>query len=184
MVITHYRVKTGFSLDIFNNVIAVGAFVTINQCSHYYLYVFYWYIFYAEILGMLRAQEIQQIETHRRNIKKETYKHILETFDKKIRSCVNLGISHVLLEVPSFVFGYPFFDHDAATVYLKRQLENLGYKVNRTGFVLVVSWSRGLAAPKKPEVEPEDDLPSLMNLRKIASKIIQQDRNGGSRRGS
>jgi len=134
---------------------------------------------------MLRAQEIQKIETHRRNMKKETYKHILETFDKKIRSCVNLGISHVLLEVPSFVFGYPFFDHDAATVYLKRQLENLGYKVNRTGYALVVSWSR---APAKPAAvsgpEPEDDLPSLMNLRKIASKIIQQDRNGGSRRGS
>lgn len=132
---------------------------------------------------MLRAQEIQQIETQRRNIKKETYKHILETFDKKIRSCVNLGISHVLLEVPSFVFGYPFFDHDAATVYLKRQLENLGYKVNRTEYALVVSWSK--APPAKPSApEPEDDLPSLMNLRKIASKIIQQDRNGGSRRGS
>ena len=132
---------------------------------------------------MLRANEIQRIETQRRNIKKETYKHILENFDKKIRSCVSLGISHVLLEVPPFVIGYPFFEQDTATVYLKRQLENLGYKVNRTEYALVVSWSKA-SATTKPEPEPDEDLPSLMNLRKIASKIIQQDRDGGSRRGS
>jgi Family of unknown function (DUF5759) len=132
---------------------------------------------------MLRANEIQVIETRRRNIKKETYKHILENFDKKIRSCVSLGISHVLLEVPPFVIGYPFFEQDTATVYLKRQLENLGYKVNRTGYILVVSWSKA-SASTKPVPEQDEDLPSLMNLRKIASKIIQQDRNGGSRRGS
>ena len=133
---------------------------------------------------MLRAQEIQQIETQRRNIKKETYKHILETFDKKIRSCVSLGISHVLLEVPPFVIGFPFFEQEAATIYLKRQLENLGYKVNRTEYALVVSWSKAPMVSSKTVPEPDEDLPSLMNLRKIASKIIQQDRNGGSRRGS
>jgi hypothetical protein len=133
---------------------------------------------------MLRAQEIQRIETQRRNIKKETYKHILENFDKKIRSCVSLGISHVLLEVPPFVIGFPFFEQDSATVYLKRQLENLGYKVNRTEYALVVSWSKATVVAKAPETTEDEDLPSLMNLRKIASKIIQQDRNGGSRRSS
>ena len=133
---------------------------------------------------MLRAQDIQLIENNRRSRRKETYKYILETFDKKIRNCVQLGISHVLLEVPSFVFGYPFFDHEAAIVYLKRQLENLGYKVTRTDHVFVVTWAR--AAPISEHTEPDSDegLPSLMNLRKIASKIIQQDRNGGRRRSS
>lgn len=135
---------------------------------------------------MLRVQEIQQIETQRKNIRKQTYKHILGTFDKKIRSCVSLGMSHVLLEVPPFVIGFPYFDQDAATIYLKRQLENLGYRVNRTGFALVVSWSRATSEQVQPKVsvEQDDDLPSLMNLRKMASKIIQQDKNGRSRRSS
>jgi Family of unknown function (DUF5759) len=134
---------------------------------------------------MLRVQEIQKIETERKNVRKQTYKHILGTFDKKIRSCVSLGLSHALLEVPPFVIGFPFFDQDAATVYLKRQLENLGYNVNRTGYALVVSWSKAPSEVQpKPDPEPEEDLPSLMNLRKIASKIIQQNKNGRSRRGS
>jgi hypothetical protein len=95
-------------------------------------------------------------------------------------------MSHVLLEVPPFVIGFPYFDQDAATIYLKRQLENLGYRVNRTGFALVVSWSRATSEQVQPKVsvEQDDDLPSLMNLRKMASKIIQQDKNGRSRRSS
>lgn len=134
---------------------------------------------------MLRAQDIQLIENNRRSRRKETYKHILETFDKKIRAVVPLGITHVLLEVPSFVFGYPFFDHEAAIIYLKRQLENLGYKVTRTDHVLVVTWARAApSATEQPEPDNDEGLPSLMNLRKIASKIIQQDRNGGRRRSS
>jgi len=133
---------------------------------------------------MITAQEIQQLEAHRRNLKKDTYKHILETFDKKIRSAVAMGFSHVILEVPSFVWGFPIYSIDSAAAYLKRQLLNLGYTVVQTGNHFKVTWGRApLAQPQTSEIEDED-LPSLINLRKIASKIIQQDRNGGDRRGA
>jgi hypothetical protein len=144
----------------------------------------YFIVIFLRESSMLRAQDIQLIENNRRSRRKETYKYILESFDKKIRNCVQLGISHVLLEVPSFVFGYPFFDHEAAIVYLKRQLENLGYKVTRTDHVFVVTWARAAPISEHPEPDSDEGLPSLMNLRKIASKIIQQDRNGGRRRSS
>ena len=133
---------------------------------------------------MITAQEIQQLEAHRRNLKKETYKHILETFDKKIRSAVAMSFPKVLLEVPSFVWGFPMYNIDSAASYLKRQLVNLGYTVKQNDYVFEVTWGKAqLIKPEMNDID-EEDLPSLINLRKIASKIIQQSKNGGGSRGS
>jgi len=131
---------------------------------------------------MITAKDIQQIEAHRRNLRKDTYKHILETFDKKIRSAVAMGFPQVFLEIPTFVWGFPMYNLESAAAYLKRQLEKLGYTVVRTDNAFRVTWGR--AQLVQPEENPDDevDLPSLINLRKIASKIIQQDKNGGGRR--
>jgi hypothetical protein len=132
---------------------------------------------------MITAQEIQQVEAQRRSVKKETYKHIMEQFDKKIRKAVRIGEKSATLEVPGFVWGFPLYDVISAAAYLERQLTNLGYNVKRSETILIVTWGKG--GIKAEAVENlERDLPSLVNLRKIAGKISQQDRNGGSRRSS
>jgi len=133
---------------------------------------------------MITAQEIQLVEAQRRSVRKETYKHILEQFDKKIRKAVRIGQKSVLLEVPTFVWGFPMYDHGSATLYLERQLDKLGYKVNRNAHYLAISWGKSRGDEKPPLENVEEDLPSLVNLRKIASKISQQNRNGGGSRGT
>lgn len=135
---------------------------------------------------MIRAEHIQQIEAKRRRHLKDTYRHILEIFTKKIKLCVSLGFRESYLDVPEFILGYPIYDHHHAIVYLKRQLELLGYTVYMHGVTLVVRWGKQKLKEEKVQesTNPEDEetLPTLMNLRKMASKIIQDDRNGGHRR--
>jgi hypothetical protein len=131
---------------------------------------------------MITAHDIQQIEARRRNIKKDTYKHILELFDKKIRSAVALGFPHATMDVPPFVWGFPVYDIASAQAYLKRQLQKLGYTVQEQGNTLKVTWGKAQLAPISEGPDDEEGLPSLVNLRKIASKIIKQNRNAGNRR--
>ncbi len=116
---------------------------------------------------MISVKDINQIQTKRVNVKKELYKQILTQFSKKIKLAVELGHTQVFLVIPEFVFGYPTFDRESATVYLKRQLELLGYTVNNySQFQLYVTWEF------KQEKEQEMDiLPSLVNLRKAADTI-------------
>jgi hypothetical protein len=133
---------------------------------------------------MIRAEQIQQIEAKRRRHLKDTYRHILDMFTKKIKMCVSLGIREAHLDVPEFILGYPIYNHYSAVVYLKRQLELSGYTVYMSGSTLVVRWGKQKLKEEKVQEEPidEETLPNLMNLRKMASKIIQDDRNGGHRR--
>jgi len=136
---------------------------------------------------MIRAEDIQLIEARRRKYLKDTYKHILELFTKKIKLGVSLGHKKIYLQVPEFLMGYPLYNHHDATLYLKRQMELLGYNVTLYDYILVVRWGKTkLKEEPEENVEIQDDdmLPSLMNLRKMASKIIQEDRNGGNRRSS
>ena len=123
---------------------------------------------------MIAASDIQAIENKRKKVKKETYKHILLQFDKKIRRAVNLGTSEVFLSVPSFVIGYPMYDTAHAAVYIKRQLELLGYNVTQSGTEFFLTWGKPKQVKEKPvvhEVYQDEDFPTLINLRKIANKL-------------
>jgi Family of unknown function (DUF5759) len=134
---------------------------------------------------MISASEVQMIESQRRRVRKETYQHILETFDKRIRSAVRLGYPHALVEVPPFVWGYPVYDVYKAADYLKRQLELLGYTVQQEDLVFIVYWKNAPVQEDEPLPADEEDetLPNLVNLRKIATKIIREKDNGEHRRG-
>ena len=118
---------------------------------------------------MINARDIIKIENRRKEIKKEIYTKIYEQFSRKIRQNVELGHKQVFLNVPMFLLGLPTFDRDKATEYLKRQLERADFIVNKTGsYELLVTWN-----VKKEIKEPEpvfDEFPTLMNLRKAASK--------------
>ena len=118
---------------------------------------------------MINIKEIQEIENKRKKIKKEIYTKIYDQFCKKIRMSVEMGSKYTELAVPNFLMGYPTFDQYQASIYLKRQLVNAGFKVtliSQTEFR--VSWPSGKGS-SKPE-EDSDALPSLINLRKLASK--------------
>lgn len=124
---------------------------------------------------MITAREIQNIEYQRKKVKKETYKHILEMFDRKIRKSVELGASQVFLTVPPVVVGFPMYDVEHACKYLKRQLVLLGYNVVDHGPEFYVTW--GKAKPiEVPIVQVTDeDFPTFINLRKVADKIQKQN---------
>lgn len=118
---------------------------------------------------MISVADISRIEHRRLKLKKQLYKTILEQFSKKIKLSVEHGHTQLFLTVPQFVFGYPSFDRDSATVYLMRQLRLLGYNVVRYGqHDIYITWVRNEETKKEEDM---DILPSLINLRKAADNL-------------
>jgi hypothetical protein len=122
----------------------------------------------------LTAKEMAALEKARQNVKKETYKAILEQFSRKIRTSHELGLKEALLTVPPFVVGFPRYDLPKAVKYLCRQLQKLGYTVAMIGPVsFKVRWDKPKPQAAEPEAEdtPFDLLPGLVNMQKMAQKI-------------
>lgn len=122
---------------------------------------------------MISITEIHKIEKERRRIKKEIYTKIYEQFCKKIRNAVELASKGVILRVPTFLMGYPTFDRLKAATYLKRQLENGGFKVDVLSHIdFYVTWNtpKSQTQTQTQEIEEDISLPSLINLKKLASK--------------
>ena len=128
---------------------------------------------------MLSVDDIHKIEKHRKDIRKEIYKKIYEQFCRRIKQCVELNESQAFLRTPSYLVGYPTFDRERATVYLKRQLELGKFDVTLISNIdLYVSWKRKSSSARgtvskettAPQLEHEDDgFPTLMYLRKAAA---------------
>lgn len=121
---------------------------------------------------MLTAKEVAEMERTRKNVRKETYRAILEQLCRKIRAASVKGQRSARLSVPPFVLGYPPFNVTQAVTYITRQLENLGYQVYRQGLVdLEVTWF--VKTKKQTEIidHGDDILPSLVNLQKTANMI-------------
>jgi len=124
---------------------------------------------------MISAQEIGERERSRNNIRKETYKNILEQFSKKVKAAVERREKYAVLQVPPLVMGFPLFPYDEALWYIRRQLVLLGYKVSQGGEEgqFIVTWEK----PKKNKQiisysEPGEDLFSgLANMQKTAAKL-------------
>jgi hypothetical protein len=126
---------------------------------------------------MISAQDLAEQQRKKQDVRKITYKALLEQFCRKIKHTSELGEKSMFLSVPPFLVGYPVYDIDITTAYLQRQLDRLGYKVVKVSQgILGVSW--GDKKPKDPVVidHSEEDtknisLPSLANLQKTAAKI-------------
>jgi hypothetical protein len=121
---------------------------------------------------MIDINEIQKIENHRRQIKKQIYTVIYEQFSRKIRQSVDYGQKQVFLRVPSFVMGYPAFDRVAAARYLQKQLNRGGFTTQLIGEIdIYVSWETSTRKnSQKNEQHEEVEFPSFVNLRKAANK--------------
>lgn len=120
------------------------------------------------------AKDIAALEKIRRDVKKETYKALLEQFSRKIRTSYELGRKDAILTVPPFVVGYPKYDIAKAVVYMYRQLQRLGYTVELTGPLDIrVRWLVPKFETKieDPEEDHHDTLTGLVNLQKTAQKL-------------
>ena len=127
----------------------------------------------------MSVKDIQKIESERRRARKETYTEILKQFDKKIRYAVEVGDRQVFLSTPNMLLGYPLYNVTSATMYLARQLRHLGYHVQEIGGPnLYVTWDvRGSVDQEVHVFDDGGDIPSLINLKKVASRIRGETRH-------
>ena len=126
------------------------------------------------------AKDIAAMEKIRRDVKKETYKALLDQFSRKIRTSYELGRKDAILTVPPFVMGFPRYDISKAVVYMCRQLQKLGYTVELVGPIDIrVRWLVPKFETKIEETEDDlhDILPGLVNLQKTAQKLRISKRN-------
>ena len=126
-------------------------------------------------MSLIPANAIGEIHQAKKNIRKETYKKILEQFSKKIKYTAQLNQSTATLVIPGIVLGFPIFDRASAAVYLERQLNNGGYTTRRLDMTtILVQWGTTGAAPKTKQAKtPQSEfgeLGGLVNLRKVANK--------------
>ena len=124
----------------------------------------------------MQAKEIVQMEKKRNDVRKETYKAMLDQFSRKIKTSSILGNKYCVLSVPPFLVGFPKYDIAKAVVYMCRQLQRLGYIVNLVGPLdIKVEWHKRPEPTVEQEIEtPDMYFPSLVNLHKAAGKIRVQ----------
>jgi hypothetical protein len=131
---------------------------------------------------MISAGDIAERERARNSIRKNTYKHILEQFSRKVQAAAERRERSATLQVPPMVLGFPMYPYDEALWYLRRQLVLSGYQVQQgpEPGQYIVRWDRAAkTAPARsqrldvePVPEPGDDLFSgLANMQKVAAKL-------------
>ena len=127
---------------------------------------------------MISVDEISRLTDKRNQMKKETYTKIYEQISRKIRRTVDTHGKRTIVEIPSYLVGYPSFDKYKAARYLKRQFENNGFQVVITGDVILdISWEVKKIR-KKPQESEDEYFPSLINLRKAANRYRGDAVNG------
>jgi hypothetical protein len=123
---------------------------------------------------IVSARELAERERKRLEIKKSTYKAILEQFSRKISSAAALGSHNLILTTPNFQIGFPMYDVSVATAYLQRQLNRLGY-ITRivTPTSIHVSWSKPEPTVHTVIIDhsTDEDMSGLANLARTANKI-------------
>ena len=122
---------------------------------------------------LVSALELQKADQAKKEIKKETYRKILEQISKKIQVSSEIGNKNLIVSIPPFVMGFPSFSQEAATIYIERQLNNGGYKTNRLSpTTIYIDWTGPRVDKPKTKSGSVDDLdiPSFVNLKKYAAK--------------
>jgi hypothetical protein len=90
----------------------------------------------------LNARDLWKQTDQQRTIKMNAMKPVLTNLFAQLKShAAKHPESPVFaFDVPSFVFGYPLFNHTEAIEYCKEFLEERGFQVWVSGSVLVISW--------------------------------------------
>lgn len=128
---------------------------------------------------IVSAKALADREKKRLDVKKSTYRAILEQFSRKISNAATLGMHEVFLTTPRFVIGFPAYDVELASAYLGRQLVRLGYKVEQAAPLTVrITWDKPTPSTRAVVIDHSNDqeLPTLANLRKTAQSIRSKKR--------
>jgi hypothetical protein len=105
---------------------------------------------------MLKAGDLWKQVEQQNTIKMNAMKPVLANLfgQLKTHAATHPESPVFAFDVPSFVFGYPLFDHKQAIQYCKETLEERGFQVWITNSTLVISWikpakqsSRGFVPP-------------------------------------
>lgn len=120
----------------------------------------------------LSAKDLAIIDKKKNEAKKEFYKALLEQFCRKIKAAHLLGHKEVILQVPQFFLGYPSYNLVQTVNYMFRQLVRLGYIVDLASPLDIrVRWRKILLDDAIPENIIENEMPSLVNLSKMARDL-------------
>lgn len=99
---------------------------------------------------MLQAKELWKQEDERKAYRMRAMRPVLAGLFQSIKTHAqqNPESPYYAFDVPSFVFGYPLYNHEEAILYVKETLEEQGFQVWRVPTsVLMISWMK--PAPKR-----------------------------------
>lgn len=94
---------------------------------------------------MLRARDLWKQTEDQRSASMQAMRPVLSTLFAQVKThaTTNPAAPYMTFDVPSFVFGYPLYNHREAIDYIKETLEEQGFTVwvayNGT---LLISWMR------------------------------------------
>jgi hypothetical protein len=127
-------------------------------------------------LEIVSAEDLERMNSEKRELKKEVLIRILNSLCKKISFAYSLGKDEILVQIPEMIFGYPTYKLSFVTLYMNRQLQNLGYSTSIMGTGLInISWkvhkTKEIVVKKKIKTIHVEELDSLANLKKTANQI-------------
>ena len=110
---------------------------------------------------MLRARDLWKQTEDQRSASMQAMRPVLSTLFAQVKThaATNPAAPYMTFDVPSFVFGYPLYNHREAIDYVKETLEEQGFTVwvayNGT---LLISWMRaGSGKARQPIKAPTND---------------------------
>jgi len=94
-------------------------------------------------MKMLRAKDLWKQEEERKTAKMQAMRPVLSNLSSQLKTYAihNPAAPYFVYDVPSFVFGYPLYDHREAVEYVRDALVEQGFHVWMTPtLTLVISW--------------------------------------------
>jgi len=133
-------------------------------------------------MGLVPAAALQKEKEKKKEVRKETYRKILEIVSRKIKNAAEMNQVHTMITIPPWVLGCPVYDLLLATNYIDRQIKNGGYRTARINeSSMYVNWDkdRRKLDREQPEterhvLEEEFKIPSLVNLKKVAARYQRE----------
>jgi len=118
---------------------------------------------------MSLIDSITRLESSRRNIRRETYKYILQCVKDRILLYARANKKICIYIIPTWIPGKPLYDRQRATEYVRKKLIEEGMDVVvKQAFQVCVSWTTRTPHRKPPPIsadkeDPFDQLDSLVN---------------------
>jgi hypothetical protein len=104
---------------------------------------------------MLQAKELWKQEDERKAYRMRAMRPVLAGLFQSIKTHAQQNPESPIFafDVPSFVFGYPLYNHAEAIQYVKETLEEQGFQVwSVPTSVLMISWMKPQPKTAKPAI--------------------------------